>query len=111
MIYFLSCSDSPPKFPEVEDIDEDEAAALEEAFDRDYDVAQSLRSHIIPQAVLWFTGEALEDDDDDDENAAQDGAEEGGNIDDGGLPPLLGSNPFGQPPLAPGENPPECKQN
>ena len=53
----LSLSLSPPKIPEVEDIDEDEAAALEEAFDRDYDVAQSLRSHVIPQAVLWFTGE------------------------------------------------------
>lgn len=42
-------------------MDEDEADALEEAFDHDYDVAQSFRSHIIPKAVMWFTGEAMED--------------------------------------------------
>ena len=59
-------------------MDEEEADALEEAFDHDYgmynflcnfdviyltvnvsceDVAQSFRSHIIPNAVAWFTGE------------------------------------------------------
>ncbi len=42
-------------------MDEDEADAIEEAFDHDYDVAQSFRSHIIPKAVMWFTGEAMED--------------------------------------------------
>ena len=48
---------TPPKLPKMEDMDEEEADALEEAFDHDYDVAQSFRSHIIPNAVNWFTGE------------------------------------------------------
>ena len=38
-------------------MNEDTADAIEEAFDSDYDVAQAFRSHIIPKAVLWFTGE------------------------------------------------------
>ncbi len=45
----------------MNNMDEDEADAIEEAFDSDYDVAQSFRSHIIPKAVMWFTGEAMED--------------------------------------------------
>lgn len=45
----------------MNNMDEDEADAIEEAFDHDYDVAQSFRSHIIPKAVMWFTGEAMED--------------------------------------------------
>jgi hypothetical protein len=56
--YFINIF-SPPKLPDVEDIDEEEADAIEEAFDHDYDVAQQFRSHIIPKGVLWFTGEAM----------------------------------------------------
>jgi len=52
---------NPPKLPSLEEMDEEEADAIEEAFDHDYDVAQSFRSHIIPKAVLWFTGEAVEE--------------------------------------------------
>jgi nucleosome assembly protein 1-like 1 len=52
---------SPPKIPNIGDMDEEEADAIEEAFDHDYDVAQSFRSHIIPKAVMWFTGEAMQD--------------------------------------------------
>ena len=47
----------PPKLPSMEDMDEDEADRLEEAFDADYDVAQAFRLHIVPKAVLWFTGQ------------------------------------------------------
>lgn len=47
----------PPKMPSADDMDEDEADRLEEAFEEDYDVAQAFRSHIIPKAVLWFTGQ------------------------------------------------------
>mmetsp|Transcript_5785 Transcript_5785/g.8691 ORF Transcript_5785/g.8691 Transcript_5785/m.8691 type:complete len:323 (+) Transcript_5785:2691-3659(+) len=52
---------SPPKIPNMHEMNEDEADAIEEAFDHDYDVAQSFRSHIIPKAVMWFTGEAMHD--------------------------------------------------
>jgi hypothetical protein len=41
----------------MEDMNEQEAERLEHAFDEDYDIAQAFRSHIIPKAVLWFTGE------------------------------------------------------
>ena len=30
----------------------------------DYDVGHSIRTCIIPEAVLWYTGEAMEDDED-----------------------------------------------
>ena len=33
---------------------------VEAAFNDDYDIAQAFRSHIIPKAVLWFSGDALE---------------------------------------------------
>jgi nucleosome assembly protein 1-like 1 len=48
---------NPPKMPSLEEMDEEQADAIEEAFDHDYDVAQSFRSHLIPKAVLWFTGQ------------------------------------------------------
>jgi nucleosome assembly protein 1-like 1 len=47
----------PPKMPSMDDMDEDEADRLEGAFEEDYDVAQAFRSHIIPKAVMWFTGQ------------------------------------------------------
>ena len=45
----------------MEDNDEEQANALEQAFDIDYDIAQAFCSHIVPKAVLLFTGEALDD--------------------------------------------------
>ena len=42
----------------MEDMEEEQADALGQAFDLDYDVAQAFCSHIVPKAVLWFTGEA-----------------------------------------------------
>ena len=53
---------NPPKMPAMEDLDEEEADAIEEAFDHDYDVAQAFRKHLIPKGVLWYTGEALDED-------------------------------------------------
>jgi len=50
----------PPKMPSLETADEEEVMRLEQAFDEDYDVAQAFRSHIIPKAVLWFAGNAME---------------------------------------------------
>ena len=45
----------------MEENDEEQANAVEQAFDLDYDVAQVLCSHIVPKAVLLFTGDALGD--------------------------------------------------
>ncbi|EJK46640.1 hypothetical protein THAOC_34678 [Thalassiosira oceanica] len=52
----------PPKLPDLNDVvDEAEVNEVENSFEQDYDVAQAFRSHIIPKAVLWFTGEAMVD--------------------------------------------------
>lgn len=51
---------SPPKMPNIDNMSEEEAVQLEATFDADYDIAQAFRSHIIPKAVLWYTGQAME---------------------------------------------------
>jgi len=52
----------PPKLPDINDVvDEAEVNEVESSFEQDYDVAQAFRSHVIPKAVLWFTGEAMVD--------------------------------------------------
>lgn len=51
---------TPPKMPSLEAATEEEVMNLEQAFDEDYDVAQAFRSHIIPKAVMWFAGDAME---------------------------------------------------
>jgi len=86
----------PPKMPSMQDMDEDAADRLEAAFEEDYDVAQAFRSHIVPKAVTWFTGQGLE------EEMEQMFSEMTGEIGDGD------ANPF--PPSASGEQPPECDQ-
>ena len=113
---------TPPKMPSLGDIiDEEEADAMEEMFDHDYDIAQAFRGSIIPKAVLWFTGEAMEEDMDgmiDEEMMAEmmEQQQQGGggfNFGGGGggaAGDEAGSNPF--PPAAPGDGEnPECKQN
>ena len=45
----------------MEENDEDKADATDQVFDMDYDIAQAFCSHIVPKAVLLFTGEALDD--------------------------------------------------
>ncbi|KAL4346213.1 hypothetical protein AHAS_Ahas11G0355900 [Arachis hypogaea] len=66
---------NPPQVPEDdEDIDEDMAEELQNQMEQDYDIGSTIRDKIIPHAVSWFTGEAiqgeefgdLEDDDEDD---------------------------------------------
>ena len=42
----------------MEDNDEEHSNAVEQAFDLDYDVDQAFCLHIVPRAVLLFTGEA-----------------------------------------------------
>ncbi|KAJ6674311.1 TESTIS-SPECIFIC Y-ENCODED PROTEIN [Salix viminalis] len=62
---------SPPQVPEDdEDIDEDTAEELQNQMEQDYDIGSTIRDKIIPHAVSWFTGEAVQGDelglDDDD---------------------------------------------
>lgn len=117
---------TPPKMPELGDVvDEEEADAMEEYFDHDYEMACVIRGSLIPNAVHWFTGEAMEEDEmygdeegmmmfgdggDDDDEDGGDGSggfafrPNGGGVGDGS------SSPFPPPAAGEGENP-ECKQN
>ncbi|KAI3671643.1 hypothetical protein L1987_87383 [Smallanthus sonchifolius] len=66
---------NPPQVPEDEDeIDEEMAEELQNQMEQDYDIGSTIRDKIIPHAVSWFTGEAVQEDefegieDDDDED-------------------------------------------
>ncbi|XP_041004574.1 nucleosome assembly protein 1;2-like [Juglans microcarpa x Juglans regia] len=75
---------SPPQVPEDdEDIDEDAAEELQNQMEQDYDIGSTIRDKIIPHAVSWFTGEAIQEDefgdiedDDEDEDIEEDDDEE-----------------------------------
>ncbi|GAB6025658.1 histone chaperone, variant 2 [Chamberlinius hualienensis] len=63
---------NPPQIPEDdEDVDDDTQALLAS----DFEIGHYIRERIVPRAILYFTGEALDDefdDDDDDDEADED---------------------------------------
>ncbi|KAL6996316.1 Nucleosome assembly protein 1,4 [Sarracenia purpurea var. burkii] len=76
---------NPPQVPEDDDdIDEDTAEELQNQMEQDYDIGSTVRDKIIPHAVSWFTGEAvqgdefddIEDDDEEDEDGDEDEGED-----------------------------------
>ncbi|XVF48989.1 hypothetical protein PTKIN_Ptkin03bG0232500 [Pterospermum kingtungense] len=75
---------NPPQVPDDdEDIDEDTAEELQNQMEQDYDIGSTIRDKIIPHAVSWFTGEAIqgdeldiEDDDEDDDGDEDEDDEE-----------------------------------
>lgn len=64
---------NPPEVPDEEDPDEDVEALLA----ADFEIGHFIRERIVPRAVLYFTGEALEDDDFDEEGEEEDEDEDG----------------------------------
>nr|XP_043628230.1 nucleosome assembly protein 1;2-like [Erigeron canadensis] len=85
---------NPPQIPDDEDdIDEDAAELLQNQMEHDYDIGSTIRDKIIPHAVSWFTGEAVEndeydlededdtEDDEDDEDEDEDDDDEEGEED------------------------------
>ncbi|EHL01698.1 NAP-like protein [Glarea lozoyensis ATCC 20868] len=87
---------SPPKAPTEED-DDDAASDIEERLELDYQLGEDIKEKLIPRAIDWFTGEALqfeeldddeldendfEDDDDDDEDESEDHDDEEESEDD-----------------------------
>lgn len=50
---------SPPKAPTDED-DDDAASDIEERLELDYQLGEDIKEKLIPRAVDWFTGEALQ---------------------------------------------------
>ncbi|KAF9577317.1 hypothetical protein BGW38_007536 [Lunasporangiospora selenospora] len=99
---------TPPVAPEDEDDIDDEDEDLDEKLEHDYGLGEELKDTIIPRAVDWFTGKALQyqddgdqydddfeyDDEDEDEDEDEDDEDED---DDEGAP-------------AKDEKAPECKQ-
>ncbi|RWR72606.1 nucleosome assembly protein 1/2 isoform X3 [Cinnamomum micranthum f. kanehirae] len=76
---------NPPQVPEDDDdIDEETAEQLQNHMEQDYDIGSTIRDKIIPHAVSWFTGEAVQgedfedlgEDDDEDEDGDEDEEEE-----------------------------------
>merc|ERR1712226_839002 len=60
---------APPDIPEnPEELDEE----TQELLTSDFEIGHYIRERILPRAVLFFTGEALEDDDYDDEEEEED---------------------------------------
>lgn len=116
---------SPPQVPEEdEDIDEDMAEELQNQMEQDYDIGSTIKDKIIPHAVSWFTGEALqgdefedlEDEEDDDEDDEEDDDEDDDDDDEDEEELKTKKKPSpnkkgGKAQLGDGgERPPECKQ-
>ncbi|KAK2749169.1 hypothetical protein FQN57_006784 [Myotisia sp. PD_48] len=96
---------SPPQAPREED--DDVGSDIEERLELDYQLGEDLKEKLIPRAIDWFTGEALqfeqiedafdeadfdeeddedEDDDDDDDRRSGDVDEDSDDEDDGSKP-------------------------
>jgi len=67
---------SPPTVPDDPDADVDEE--VQALLTADFEIGHYIRERIVPRAVLYFTGEALEEDDyDDEEEEEEEDGEEG----------------------------------
>ncbi|KAH1131889.1 hypothetical protein J1N35_003267 [Gossypium stocksii] len=80
---------NPPEVPDDdEDIDEDTAEELQNQMEQDYDIGSTIRDKIIPHAVSWFTGEAIQGDEleigdeDEDDDVDEDDEDEDEDDDD-----------------------------
>jgi nucleosome assembly protein 1-like 1 len=75
---------TPPEVPEDggEDLEEEEMEELQDAMEMDHELGRILKDDIIPDAVAWFTGAALEGDDEDDEEEYDEDEDDGDDDDD-----------------------------
>jgi nucleosome assembly protein 1-like 1 len=91
---------SPPKAPTEED-DDDAASDIEERLELDYQLGEDIKEKLIPRAIDWFTGEALqfeeldeemeegdfEDEDDEEDDLSENDDEEESDEDDDAAKP------------------------
>ncbi|XP_022224057.1 nucleosome assembly protein 1-like 1 [Drosophila obscura] len=78
---------NPPEVPsDKEEIDDESQQILA----TDFEIGHFLRARIIPKAVLYFTGDIVDDEDDEDEEEFDENEEE--EDDDEGAPPAKGHN-------------------
>ncbi|KAJ9511123.1 hypothetical protein QJQ45_013180 [Haematococcus lacustris] len=119
---------SPPELPDDdEEIDEEVMDELQATIEADYEVGAVIREKLIPNAVGWFTGEAVDeenafgmedydeeddmeegDEDEEDEEEEEPSPPQKGKKGKGGKAGKGGGAPAGQG--ASGEQPAECKQ-
>ncbi len=71
---------------EADEDDEDGEDDLYGLIDADFETGITIKDKLVPNAIRWFTGEALEDEDDDDEDEEDgDDDDEDDDEDDGAL--------------------------
>lgn len=70
----------PPKAPEADD--ENAGADVEERLELDYQLGEDIKEKLIPRAIDWFTGEALQFEELDDEDLEGDFEDEDDDEDD-----------------------------
>merc|ERR1719454_14235 len=95
---FFQLFDPPPI---SDDPDADVNPETQDLLTADFEIGHYIRDRIIPRAVLFFTGEALEDDDYDDEEEEEEGEEGEEEEDDPDFDPSK---------VKPGQGAQECKQ-
>src|SRR5437762_13487118 len=71
---------SPPKPPTEED--DDTASDIEERLELDYQLGEDIKEKLIPRAIDWFTGEALQFEEFDEEADADEFEEDDDDEDD-----------------------------
>lgn len=94
----------PPEMPENEEDLDDETEALLAV---DFEIGHFFRERLIPKAVLFYTGEAIEedsDDEDDDQETSSEGEDDDDDDEDDD------DDPDYKPPANANEKPEECKQ-
>lgn len=112
---------NPPQVPDEDtELDPDEVEMLEAAIEADYDIGDTIKHSLIPNAVGWFTGTALEEeeggmylDEDEDEDEDEDDDDEDEDDEDDSPPRPRrrgGKRAPGAAGAASGEQPQECKQ-
>ena len=97
-----------PEMPDGNEIDDvDEEDAMLKAIAVDFQIAEILKDRVLPQAVLYFTGEALEDEDEEEEEEVEED-DQGSGIDDDYDEDQ--DPDFDPSKVLQKDNPPECKQ-
>ena len=91
----------PPTPPKEDSDDEDASSDVEERLELDYQLGEDIKEKLIPRAIDWFTGEALQfeeldedleendfedEDDDDDEEQSDDRDDEEESDEEVGIP-------------------------
>lgn len=110
---------APPAVPDDgDDASDDEVEALQAALEESFEIAEALRDEVVPNAVSFYTGDAVavsddedEEDEDDDEDEDNESHSDDDDDDDDDDDRATGKKKAPAPPTdAAGDKPAECKQ-